>query len=127
MKLRIAKDIYTRAQDCAYRVDMPVGRWCGLACKRYGSHSYAIADLMRVANEGATTVATVDGEWDANNARAAILAACDCVEKLNARLPPLFGDDEARGTAALGDRITAVESATKSAARSTLRFGEAAV
>ena len=126
MKLRIAKDIYTRAQDCAYRVDMPVGRWCGLACKRYGTTGkFAVGH--RVANKGASVVATIDGEWDTKAAQYAIEYACDCVEKLNARLPPLFGDDEARCAAMLGDRITAVESATKSAARSTLRFGEAAV
>jgi len=95
MKLKLPTAIYDRASACAGKVGMPLGVWCGLACKQYAPPSH----LSVVANDDmrgvATTVATINGEWFAGHARRCIAAAVDAVEVINARHPHL-GTDAAR-------------------------------
>ena len=83
--MKLPTDLHSRANDCADRVDMAFCKWCGIACRQH--HGVVAKDTMRGI---ATTCVTIDGEYEAGFARAAILAAVERAEERDTMNPAWF-------------------------------------
>ena len=95
MKLWLETETYERAKACAKRVDMPLRRWCRLACKGY-KDTAILAECESVAKREACTLATIDGNCDPKLAQASIKLAVEFAEAQNRRVPSWLFNEAAR-------------------------------
>jgi hypothetical protein len=112
MKLWLDNETHARAKACAKRVDMPLRKWCHLACVGY-MDTAVLAECVSVAKRDACTLATIDGECEPKLAAVCILMGVEFVEVQNKRVQSWVGGSPSEELAKSDEMKTAVELANK--------------